>query len=73
MFTAKHRAKFCSNQELMQVFESLPAGDWYLIDLLAKNMDPIHFRDFIGELNQLLGKNYYHSSSDTSHVSVMMK
>lgn len=70
LFVFKQRAKFCSTQELIQVFDSLPTGDWYLIDLLAKNMDAVHFRDFISELNDNLRKDYYHSSSDTSHVFV---
>lgn len=70
LFVFKQRAKFCSTQELVQVFDSLPVGDWYLIDLLAKNMDAVHFRDFISELNDHLRKDYYHSSSDTSQVFV---
>lgn len=72
LFVFKQRAKFCSNQDLVQVFDSLPVGDWYLVDLLAKNMDAVHFRDFIQELNDTLRirKNYPYSSSDTSHVFV---
>lgn len=71
LFVFKQRARFCSKQDLVQVFDSLPIGDWYLVDLLAKNMDPVHFRDFICELNDVLRKDcHYHSSSDTSNVFV---
>jgi hypothetical protein len=69
MLVSKLRSKICSQQELAQVFESLPVGDWYLVDLLAKNMDPVHFRDFICEFNDNFRKDYY-SSSSTSRVSV---
>jgi len=68
-FVFQQRAKFCSKQELSRVFESLAVGDWYLLDLLAKNMDPVHFRDFISDLHDNLPKKtYYDSSSSTSHV-----
>lgn len=70
LFVFKQRAKFCSTQELIQVFDSLPVADWYLVDLLAKNMDPVHFGDFIRDLNDHLGKDYRYSSSETSHVFV---
>lgn len=61
-FIFSQRAKFCSQKELIQVFDLLRAGDWYLIDLLGKNMDPIHFRDFITDLNFSLNKQAYQSS-----------
>lgn len=67
-FVFRQRAKFCSPQDLHQVFDSLPVGDWYLVDLLAKNMDAVHFRDFISELNDHLRKDFYHSSSENSQL-----
>lgn len=65
LFVFKHRAKLFPTKEVVQIFDSLPVGEWYLIDLLAKNMDPIHFRDFLGDLSYSLRKESFHSSSDT--------
>jgi len=37
-------------------------GDWFLLDMLAKNMDPLNFRDLVLDL-----KNKYELVKDTKN------
>lgn len=68
-FVFRQRAKFCPKQQIIQVFDILPVGDWFIVDMLGKNMDPVHFRDFINELNYSLTKEIFRSTSETSGES----
>ncbi|KAH9510824.1 innexin inx2 [Dermatophagoides farinae] len=44
------------NPDLIRnVLHSGQVGDWFLIDLIAKNIDPINFRDLLIDLDRKLG------------------
>ncbi|KAG9510950.1 Innexin inx2 [Fragariocoptes setiger] len=64
-FVVRKKANVCKTSEIVQLLDVMPVGEWYLINLLADNMDPIHFRDFITDLNLSIRMKQFHSSSDT--------
>lgn len=46
----KIRARFTDNFHISVVLDNAKIGDWFLIYLLAKNIDPTHFRILMREL-----------------------
>ena len=52
------RSRMASDDDLDVVSRYCKIGDWFLLNQLAKNMDPIIFKEFIADLAQNLnGKN----------------
>jgi len=48
------RCRLASQEDIEAVARKCDIGDWFLLYQLAKNMDPLIFRDFITELSQKL-------------------
>ena len=43
--------RLIQQDEIKCVLNHGRVGDWFLLDLLSKNMDPLNFRDLILDLN----------------------
>jgi innexin inx2 len=39
------RCRVANREYLESIVDKISIGDWFLLDLLAKNLDPIHFKD----------------------------
>ncbi|XP_067136974.1 innexin inx2-like [Centruroides vittatus] len=46
----KGKARMSSSQHIDIIAQKCKMGDWFIIELLAKNMDPINFRDLVADL-----------------------
>lgn len=44
------QCKIVNNQALEHVVSKLNQGDWFVLDLLAKNLDPLNFSDLVNDL-----------------------
>lgn len=54
----RSRARLTSAAYLQRVLDRCQLGEWFVLDLLAKNVDAVHYRDFISDLEkQLEGKS----------------
>ncbi|KAH6929501.1 hypothetical protein HPB50_000877 [Hyalomma asiaticum] len=51
----KAKARLTNGTQLEHVLERSQLGEWFLLDLLAKNLDPVHYRDLITDLDKHLG------------------
>ncbi|GBM83499.1 Innexin inx2 [Araneus ventricosus] len=49
-FSTKSRASMCNAENLDIVIKKFALGDWLMLDLLAKNVDPQNFRDIVDDL-----------------------
>ncbi len=57
MATQSH-CRIASTQALNSVLSQCRVGDWFLIDLLSKNLDPLNFKDLVFDLYRRMdGKN----------------
>lgn len=50
LLVTRNRARLVDNDELETVLEKCQMGDWLVLDLLAKNLDPLNYRDTIHDL-----------------------
>lgn len=50
----KSRARLTNVTYLERVLDRCKVGEWFLLDLLAKNLDPVHYRDLISDLEKHL-------------------
>ena len=57
IMTTHSHSRFASQEALREVCAAGNVGDWFLLDLLSKNMDPLNFRDLILELKMMLKTN----------------
>ncbi|XP_064481472.1 innexin inx2-like [Ornithodoros turicata] len=48
----KLSARLANSTSLERVLKRCDVGEWFLLDLLAKNMDPVHYRDLISDLEK---------------------
>lgn len=46
------RCRISNRYELAEVVERSTVGDWFILDLLSRNLDPINFREIISALNK---------------------
>ncbi|XP_050036071.2 innexin inx2-like [Dermacentor andersoni] len=53
----KSKARLTNGTQLERVLERSQIGEWFLLDLLVKNLDPVHYRDLITDLDKHLGSN----------------
>ncbi|XP_071516477.1 innexin inx2-like isoform X2 [Panulirus ornatus] len=54
------RSRLASKDKVEAIVQRCRIGDWFILSLLAKNMDPFMFRDFINDLSpKLLKKEHY--------------
>lgn len=44
------QCKIVNTQALEQVVTKMNPGDWFVLDLLAKNLDPLNFCDLVNDL-----------------------
>lgn len=44
------QCKIVNNTALENVVTKLNPGDWFVLDLLSKNLDPLNFSDLINDL-----------------------
>ena len=51
------RCKLVNRQALGYLLEELNAGDWFVLDLLSKNIDPLNFRDLVNEYYQEIDRS----------------
>uniref|UniRef100_A0A1W7RAB3 Innexin n=1 Tax=Hadrurus spadix TaxID=141984 RepID=A0A1W7RAB3_9SCOR len=57
-YITRSRGRLANKDYLEAVLNKCNLGDWLLLDLLCKNIDPLNFRDVISELaRRLEGKN----------------
>ena len=49
MATQSH-CRVAEPEALRSVIKQCRIGDWFVLDLLAKNLDPLNFRDVINDL-----------------------
>ena len=61
MATHSH-CRISNPKEIREVLKYGKVGDWFLLDLLAKNMDPLNFRDLVLDL-----KTKYDIAKDTKN------
>lgn len=52
VYITSSRSKLVNERSLANVVSRLSIGDWFMIDLLAKNMASSNFRDFIAALEE---------------------
>jgi len=45
------RAKLTDKDDILTVLSSGDAGDWFLLYMLCKNMDPLHYRELVNRLS----------------------
>lgn len=55
----RSRARLANQDNLEMIINKCKLGDWLLLDLLSKNLDPLNFRDVINDLaRRLEGKGH---------------
>lgn len=54
VFATHSHCRLASEDAIREVLRYGSVGDWFLLDLLAKNIDPINFRDLILDLKDKL-------------------
>jgi len=45
----QNRARLTNNDHLERVVDHCKLGDWLVLDLLCKNIDPLNFRDLVND------------------------
>ena len=50
----KTRSRFADRYALNYIVNEVSASDWFLIHLLSKNLDPVHFKDLVSEFSRSL-------------------
>jgi len=56
------RANLAKEEHVEIIVRKCKIGDWFLVHLLAKNMNSINFKDFMAELSRRLDGKIYDSS-----------
>ena len=46
------RCRINNRYELAEVVERSSVGDWFMLDLLSRNLDPINFKELIHAMNK---------------------
>jgi len=64
----RNRARLCCPEYLDIVLKNCKMGDWFLLDLLCKNMEAINYRDMIADLAKNLDST--NGSFKTNHEAV---
>lgn len=54
----RYRARISDRRTVEMVAKKVTASDWFLIYLLSKNMNPVHYRTFINELAKEMEDEY---------------
>lgn len=70
----RYRARMADRRMLEMVSKRVSTSDWFLLDLLCKNMNPVHYRTFINELAKSMEDEYGKrllSGVDTSNTSTV--
>uniref|UniRef100_A0A1E1XAB3 Innexin n=1 Tax=Amblyomma aureolatum TaxID=187763 RepID=A0A1E1XAB3_9ACAR len=70
----RYRARMADRRMLEMVSKRVSASDWFLLDLLCKNMNPVHYRTFINELAKSMEDEYGKrllGGVDTSNTSTV--
>ncbi|KAL3253501.1 hypothetical protein MRX96_054581 [Rhipicephalus microplus] len=70
----RYRARMADRRMLEMVTKRVCISDWFLLDLLCKNMNPVHYRTFINELAKSLEDEYGKrllAGVDTSNTSTV--
>ncbi|KFM80964.1 Innexin inx2, partial [Stegodyphus mimosarum] len=62
----KPRAGLAREEHLDIVLRKCKVGDWFVIHLLAKNLYPVNFRDFMTQLTRRLEGKYFNDVSEAS-------
>src|SRR5699024_8909064 len=57
VMTVAAHCRISSPRDIRKVLRHGTVGDWFLLDLLAKNMEPANFRDLILNLKEKLGRD----------------
>lgn len=57
------RARLSDEEDLSAILESCEVGDWFLLYMLCKNMDPLHYRELASKLSNC-GKDCDESDDD---------
>lgn len=48
----RFRSRLADKRDVNFIIQQSKVGDWFLLDLLSKNMDSVHFRDVIADLRR---------------------
>lgn len=46
------RCRISERHELSKVIERAAIGDWFILDLLSRNLDPANFKDLVRALSE---------------------
>lgn len=52
-----HRARLSERDEIIAVLNNGAVGDWFLMYMLCKNMDPLHYRELVAKMTQTKEKD----------------
>lgn len=59
LMVTRSRARLANHDNLETIINKCKLGDWLLLDLLSKNLDPLNFRDVVNDLaRRLEGKGH---------------
>ncbi len=50
LLVTRSRCRIANQDALHSVLNQCKIGDWFIIDLLSKNLDPLNFKDLIFDL-----------------------
>uniref|UniRef100_A0A6M2E1G1 Innexin n=1 Tax=Amblyomma tuberculatum TaxID=48802 RepID=A0A6M2E1G1_9ACAR len=53
-YVLRSKARLVNVTYLERVLDRCNVGEWFLLDLLVKNLDPVHYRDLISDLEKHL-------------------
>lgn len=48
------RCRLCNREALEAIVRKTKVGDWFMFDLLSKNMDPLNYRDLVADFYRRL-------------------
>ncbi|CAN8019791.1 hypothetical protein HPB47_013270 [Ixodes persulcatus] len=70
----RYRARMADRRMLESVSKRVSTSDWFVLYMLCKNMNPVHYRAFINELAKSMEDDEYGKrllGSDTSNTSTV--
>ncbi|CAN7950733.1 unnamed protein product, partial [Ixodes pacificus] len=70
----RYRARMADRRMLESVSKRVSTSDWFVLYMLCKNMNPVHYRTFINELAKSMEDDEYGKrllGSDTSNTSTV--
>jgi len=57
VLATQSRCRLVNRAALENLLHHLNAGDWFVLDLLSKNIDPLNFRDLVIDYYQEIDRS----------------